>query len=282
VDPHAFLVALTIVLGVAAVTTVVFQRLHQPVVLGYILAGFIVGPNVPLPIFADREVVQTLSELGVILLMFSLGLEFSLGRLLHLGPTVSLTALLQSSLMVWLGYVVGQLFGWTRLESLFTGAIIAISSTTIIAKAFEEQGIRGPLRELVVGILIVEDLIAILMMAALTAIASGAGLSAEEIFATSARLLAFLVALVTVGLLVVPRAVRAIQRLGRPETTLVASIGFCFGISLLAHTFGYSVALGAFIAGSLIAESGEQEPIHIGCSPCATCSRRSSSCRSGC
>ena len=260
-EAHAFLVALTIVLGVAAVTTVVFQRLHQPVVLGYILAGFIVGPNVPIPLLADREIVQTLSELGVILLMFSLGLEFSLGRLLKLGPTVSLTALLQSSLMVWAGFVCGQLLGWTTLESLFAGAIVAISSTTIIAKAFDEQGIRGPLRELVVGVLIVEDLIAILLMATLTAIASGAGLSAAEIAATTGRLAAFLVGLVGIGLLLVPRAVRAIQRLGRPETTLVASIGFCFGVSLLADAFGYSVALGAFIAGSLIAESGEEKPI---------------------
>src|SRR5512134_1219666 len=104
-NAHDFLVALTIVLGVAAVTTVVFQRLHQPVVLGYILAGFIIGPHVPIPLVADPQIIQTLSELGVILLMFSLGLEFSLGKLLLLGPTASLTALLQSSLMVWLGFV---------------------------------------------------------------------------------------------------------------------------------------------------------------------------------
>jgi len=261
VEAHAFLVALTIVLGVAAVTTVVFQRLHQPVVLGYILAGFLIGPNVPFPLVADREVVQTLSELGVILLMFSLGLEFSLSKLMKLGPTAGLTGLLQTSLMVWLGFLVGQLFGWTTLESLFTGAIIAISSTTIIAKAFDEQGIRGPMRELVVGVLIVEDLIAILLMATLTAIASGAGLTAGEMARTTGKLALFLVGLVAIGLLVVPRAVRAVLRLGRPETVLVASIGFCFGISLLADEFGYSVALGAFIAGSLIAESGEQQPI---------------------
>jgi CPA2 family monovalent cation:H+ antiporter-2 len=147
-DAHGFLVALTIVLGVAAVTTVVFQRLHQPVVLGYILAGFIIGPHVPVPLVADRQIVQTLSELGVILLMFSLGLEFSLGRLVKLGPAAALTAVLQSSLMLWLGFLSGQLFGWTTLESLFAGAIIAISSTTIIAKAFEERGIRGRVREL--------------------------------------------------------------------------------------------------------------------------------------
>jgi CPA2 family monovalent cation:H+ antiporter-2 len=261
VSAHAFLVVLTTVLGVAALTTVVFQRLKQPVVLGYILAGLILGPNVPIPLFADRQIVQTLSELGVILLMFSLGLEFSLGRLLKLGPTASVTALLQSSLMVWLGFMTGQLFGWTTLESLFAGSIVAISSTTIIAKAFDEQKVKGPLRELVVGVLIVEDLIAILLMATLTAVASGAGLTATEMVKTTGKLAAFLSCLIVVGLLVVPRAVRAISRLNRPETTLVASIGFCFGISLLAHELGYSVALGAFIAGSLIAESGEAKPI---------------------
>lgn len=260
-DPHSFLIALATVLGVAAITTVVFQWLRQPVVLGYILAGFIVGPNFPIPLVADRKIVQTLSELGVILLMFSLGLEFSLGKLFKVGPTAGITAILQSSLMVWLGFLTGQLFGWTTIESLFAGSIIAISSTTIIAKAFDEQGIRGPLRQLVVGVLIVEDLIAILLMTTLTAIATGTGLSAKTMAITTGKLALFLVVLVSVGLLVVPRAVRIVRRLGRPETTLVASIGFCFAISLLAQEMGYSVALGAFISGSLIAESGEQEEI---------------------
>jgi len=260
-DAHAFLKALTIVLGVAAVTTVVFQRLRQPVVLGYIIAGLIVGPHVPIPLVADSAVVRTLSELGVILLMFSLGLEFSIRKLAQVGPTAGLTAVLQSSIMVWLGYVVGQLFGWTTLESLFTGAVIAISSTTIIAKAFDEQGVTGRLREIVVGILVVEDLIAILLMAILTAIASGSGLSAGPLAATIGRLAAFLVGLVAVGMVLVPRAVRAVNRLKRRETTLVASIGLCFGVALLAQAFGYSVALGAFIAGSLVAESGEEQQV---------------------
>ena len=260
-DAHAFLTSLTVVLAVAAVTTVVFQRLRQPVVLGYIIAGLIVGPHVPIPLVADPNVVQTLSELGVILLMFSLGLEFSLRKLMAVGPTAGLTALLQSSLMVWLGFTIGRLFGWTTLESLFAGAVIAISSTTIIAKAFEEQGIRGKLRELVVGVLIVEDLIAVLLMAVLTAIASGSGLAAGPLAATIGRLAAFLVGLVGTGLLLVPRAIRAISRLHRRETTLVASIGICFTIALLAQAFGYSVALGAFLAGSLVAESGEEKQI---------------------
>jgi CPA2 family monovalent cation:H+ antiporter-2 len=260
-EAHDFLKALATVLCVAAVTTVVFQRLRQPVVLGYLLAGLIVGPHVPIPLVADREVVQTLSELGVILLMFSLGLEFSLGKLARVGFTAGVTAGFQSSIMLWLGFLVGRAFGWTLLESLFTGAIVAISSTTIIAKAFDEQRIGGRLRELVVGVLIVEDLIAVLLMAALTAVSSGDGLSAGTLARSSFRLGLFLAALVAVGLLVVPRTIRAVQRLGRPETTLVASVGICFATALLALEFGYSVALGAFIAGSLVAESGEEGQI---------------------
>ncbi len=258
---HDFLKALAMVLCVAAVTTVVFQRLRQPVVLGYIIAGLIIGPHVPIPLVADATIVQTLSELGVILLMFSLGLEFSLRKLFQVGPTAGVTAVIQCSLMIWLGFVVGRAFGWTATESIFTGAIIAISSTTIIAKAFDEQGIRGKLRELVVGVLIVEDLIAILLMATLTAISTGAGLSAGQLALTVGRLVAFLVGLVGVGLLVIPRTVRAVHRLKRPETTLVASVGICFAVALLAQEFGYSVALGAFLAGSLVAESGEEKDI---------------------
>lgn len=258
---HEFLAALTTVLGVAAVTTVLFERLRQPVVLGYILAGFIIGPSFPLPLVADREIVQALSEAGVILLMFSLGLEFSLTKLLSVGVTAGLTAVLQSSSMFWLGYLVASAFGWTNVESLFTGAIIAISSTTIIAKVFDERGIRGSLRELVVGVLIVEDLIAILLIATLTAVASRTGVSPLDMVMTAGKLGLFLVALVAFGLLVVPRSVRALLRSGRPETTLVTSIGFCFAVALLAQSLGYSVALGAFIAGSLVAESGKGHDI---------------------
>ena len=261
VDAQAFLTALSIVLGVAAVTTLVFQWLRQPVVLGYILAGLIIGPHVSIPLVADPEIVRTLSELGVILLMFGLGLEFSLGKLFRAAPTAGVTALIQCSVMILLGYSTGQLLGWTSLESIFTGAIIAISSTTIIAKAFDEQKIGGRLRDLVVAILIVEDLIAVVLMAVLAGLGSGSGLGASELGVTLARLVGFLIALIVLGLLVVPRVMRVIIRLGRPETTIIASIAVCFGISLLAHELGYSVALGAFIAGMLVAESGEARQI---------------------
>ncbi len=256
-----FLKAITVVLCVAAVTTVLFQRLKLPTVLGYILAGLIVGPYVPIPLVADRQIVQTLSELGVILVMFAIGLEFRLGKLFQVGPTAGLTAIIETSIMVWLGFIVARAFGWTVRESIFTGAVVAISSTTIIAKTFDEQGVEKALRENVFGILIVEDLIAILLMALLTAVSQGDGVTAGELARSSGRLAGFLVALLVVGILVVPRAVRFINRAKRAETTLVASIGICFAIALLAHKLGYSVALGAFVAGSLVAESGEGKQV---------------------
>jgi CPA2 family monovalent cation:H+ antiporter-2 len=263
-DGPQFLITLTMVLGVAAITTVIFQKLRQPVVLGYLLAGMIVGPHTSIPLAADEPTVRTLSELGVILLMFSLGLEFSLRKLFQVAPTAGLIAVIQCSLMIWLGYLTGQFFGWTTLESIYAGAIIAISSTTIIIKAFQEQGVRGKLSDLVFGVLIVEDLIAILLLAVLTTVSSGAGLSASSLGWTIARLSLFLFVLVGVGLIIVPPAFRALARLKRPETTLVASIGFCFMIALLAHAVGYSVALGAFLAGALVAESGvEKEVEHL-------------------
>jgi CPA2 family monovalent cation:H+ antiporter-2 len=259
-DAHRFLGSLALVLCVAALTTVVFQRLRQPVVLGYVIAGLIIGPHVPVPLVGDPIVVQTLSELGVILLMFSLGLEFSLRKLFTAGAA-GLTAVVQSSIMVWLGFLVGRAFGWTVLESVFTGAVVAISSTTIIAKVFDEERIRGKLRDLVVGVLIVEDLIAVLFMTALTAVATGDETSPATLWRSTGRLAAFLAALLIVGMLVVPRAFRAIARLGRAETTVVASTGLCFGTALLAQEFGYSIAFGAFLAGALVAESGVERDI---------------------
>src|SRR6187431_1113145 len=134
-DAHVFLQTLAVVLCVAAVTTVLFQRLKQPVVLGYLLAGMVVGPYIPVPIQAESHTVEALAELGVILLMFSLGVEFSLTKLFRIGATAGFVAIVQCSFMLWLGYVIGQLFGWSHIASLYAGAIIAISSTTIIIKA---------------------------------------------------------------------------------------------------------------------------------------------------
>jgi CPA2 family monovalent cation:H+ antiporter-2 len=253
----SLLANLAVILTVAAVTTVVFQRLRQPVVLGYLLAGLIVGPHLPVPLVADEGVAHTFSELGVILLMFGMGLEFSLKKLARVASSAGIVAVIQCSLMVWLGSLVAGAFGWTRTEGLFTGALIAISSTTIILKAFEERGIKGRISEVVFGILIFEDLIAVVLLAVLTAIASGAEVSVGQLARLAGRLGGLLVVLVVAGLLVVPRLVRVVVRFGRPETLVIASVGICFAFALLAQELGYSVALGAFLAGALVSESGE-------------------------
>jgi len=256
-----FLQSLAVVLLVAAVATVLFQRLRQPVVFGYLFAGMIVGPHIPLPLVADMNTVHTLSELGVILLMFSLGLEFSIGKLAAVSQKAGPVALFESTIMVSIGYFVGQMLGLSRIESIFTGAIVGISSTTIIVKAFEEQKVRGRVTELVFGILIIEDLIAVFLLTILTTLAQSGAFSPKDLGITAVRLVMFLVPLIGFGLLTVPRAIRYVQRIGSKETTLVASIGLCFGAALLALSFGYSVALGAFIAGSLVAESGHEREI---------------------
>lgn len=260
-ETHHFLATLTVVLCSAAVTTVLFQRMKQPVVLGYMLAGMIVGPYVPIPIEADANVVHTLAELGVILLMFSLGIEFSLPKLLRVGATAGFTAIVQCSLMIWLGYLAGQAFGWSRLMSFYAGAAIAISSTTIIVKAFEEQKIRGDFTHIVFGVLIVEDLIAILLITVLTAVSSGQEMSTTELAIEAGKLSAFLGGLMIVGLLTVPPMIRFVVRLDRAETTVVTGVGLAFGLAYLAAWFGYSVALGAFLAGSLVAESGVEKKV---------------------
>ena len=252
---------LAVILLVAGVTTAVFQRLRQPAVLGYLLAGLIVGPHVPVPLFADETVAHTLSELGVVLLMFSLGLEFNLRKLVQVAPTAGVIALIECSLALWAGYGVGRAFGWNGRESLFLGAMIAISSTTIIVKAYAEQGVSGRLAELVFGELIVEDLIAVLLLAVLTAVGSGAGLSPRALALTIGKLAAFLAGTLAFGMLIVPRFVRAVIRLQRPEITVVAASGICFGVALLARSFGYSVALGAFLGGALVGESGAESAL---------------------
>ena len=256
-DAHEFLETLAIVLGVAAITTVVFQRLRQPVVLGYIIAGLLVGPHLPLPLTADPQTVHTLSELGVILLMFAIGLELNVEKLVRVAPTAGVIGVIQVAIMMAAGFVVGRAFGWTQQECIFAGGAVAISSTTIIAKVFEELKVGPRLREIVYGVLIVEDIIAILLLATMTTISSGAGLDAMTLLTTTGKLVAFLVGMVVVGLLVVPRLMRWVVRLGRPETTLVASVGICFGFAYACVAFHYSVALGAFVAGMLISESGE-------------------------
>jgi CPA2 family monovalent cation:H+ antiporter-2 len=252
---NSFLEDLALVLCVAAVTTLVFQALRQPVVVGYLIAGMIVGPYTP-GILVDASRLRGVSELGVILLMFSLGLEFSIRRLLRLGPRAAFVTAVQVGLMLWLGYVCGRALGWSVLESVFTGALLSISSTTIVAKAFAEQHVSAGLRELSMGVLLCEDLVAVIMLAVLTPLGAGSSLSAGALEWTGAHLAIYLVATVGGGILVIPPLMRLVARMDRDETLVVASLAICFAFAMEAERAGYSVALGAFLAGSLVAESG--------------------------
>ena len=256
-EGHArLLLDLAMVLGVAALTSVLFQRLKQPAVLGYLLAGMIVGPHVPVPLVADLGNVRLMGELGVILLMFTIGLEFSLPRLLHAGPPALLTGTLQVGTQLVAGFLVARLLGWAPLESAFFAASLSIASTMILSKLFDERGIRGALKDTVLGVLLVEDLHAVLLLAALTAAASLGGPSAGAIAGTLLKLAVFLAVLVGAGRLVVPRMVRWVADHARDEVLLVVVAGLCFGLAQLAAWAGFSVAMGAFVAGMLVCESG--------------------------
>ncbi len=249
---------LALVLTAAAVTGVLSHRFRQPTVLGYLIAGFLIGPNLGLlPLVADSDAVHALSSLGVILLMFSLGLELSVRRVITLATRAGVTAAVEISFTAWLGFVAARALGWGTRESLFAGALVAISSSMILFKTFEERKVGAGLRELVFGVLIFEDLAAIVMIALLSAVAAGEELTFGGAAVHALGLVAFVAALTAVGLFIVPRAVRYVVRRHARETVLVASVGLCFGAAFLARRFGYSEALGAFLAGALAAESGE-------------------------
>ncbi|MGQ0553406.1 MAG: cation:proton antiporter domain-containing protein [Planctomycetota bacterium] len=247
---------LALVLCVAAVTTVLFRKLRQPVVVGYLIAGVIVGPYLPIPLFAGEGSVHRLSELGVVLVMFSIGLEFSVKRLMAVIPTAGLIGIIQVSTMLWLGYLAGQALGWGTSQSIFAGAALAIASTMIVVKQFEEQAVPESLRELIVGVLVIEDLAAVLMLAVMAAMAGSGGAENTNLLALLGQLALVLAAMVAAGYLVVPRAIRIVTSLGSRETTLVASVGIAFALALLARQAGFSIELGAFLAGTLIAEAG--------------------------
>lgn len=251
------LVELVVVLGTAAVITVVFQALRLPVVLGYVLAGLLIGPHVPVPLVANPGLVHVLSELGVILLMFTVGTELRLSQIARVGVPAAMTALFEVALVIVAGTLVATALGFAPVEALFAGACLGISSTMLVAKAFEEHGWKGGFTEIVFAILVFEDLIAIVLLAILTGVASGSGLDAPELVRMLGKLGGFLALLLVGGLLVIPRAVRFIAKRARSETVLIVSLAVCFGASALADHAGYSVALGAFIAGVLIAESGQ-------------------------
>ncbi|PWK93027.1 cation:proton antiporter [Fulvimonas soli] len=252
-----FIQDLATVMLVAGLTTVVFQRLRQPVVLGYIIAGVLVGPyTLPVVFIHDERTIRTLSELGMILLLFALGLEFSLKKLREVGGAALVAALCEIVLMLWLGYEIGRFFGWGSMDSLFLGAMLSMSSTTIIMKALDDLDLkRERFARLMFGILIIEDVLAIVLMALLTGIASTGGLEAGEAMGAIGRLTLFMAVSLVVGLLLVPRVVDYIARVSRDDVLLVAVLGLCFGFCLLVTEMGYSIALGAFMIGAIVGES---------------------------
>ncbi|MGO8840737.1 MAG: cation:proton antiporter [Methyloceanibacter sp.] len=253
---HNFLEDMALVMCVAALATVICQLLHQPLVVGYLVAGMVVGPNVP-GVYANTERVQLVADLGVTLLVFSIGLEFKFRRLMRLAPTAGLVALIQIASMLSLGYLVGRLMGWTPWESLLTGAMVSISGAVIVAKAFEEVRVDSRVRELVFGVVLCEDVVAILLLAVLITMANGGTLSLHAFSINTGLLSAFIIVLIAIGLITVPYVVRGVARFKRPETLLITSLGLCFAFATIAERAGYTVALGAFLAGSLVAESGQ-------------------------
>jgi monovalent cation:H+ antiporter-2, CPA2 family len=254
-----FLQDLAVVMIVAGLVTVLFHRLKQPVVLGYIIAGVIIGPHTPpFPLIHDEQTINTLAELGVILLMFSLGLEFSLRKLSRVGVPALIAALLEIFLLFWVGYEIGRLFAWPLLDRLFLGAMLSMSSTTIIIKVLSELGkMKERFAELIFGILILEDILGIAMIALLSGIAMTGRLSAGDVGLTLGKLAVFLAVTLVAGLLVVPRLIGYVARFKSNEMLTVTVLGLCFGVSLLAAKLGYSVALGAFVIGAVIAEARE-------------------------
>lgn len=252
-----FLQDLAVVMMIAAVVTILFRQMRQPVVLGYILAGVIIGPHTPpYALIGDENTIKTLSELGVIFLMFALGLEFNLKKLTKVGSTALIAASAEIVLMIWAGYHLGQAFGWSTMDSIFLGAILSISSTTIIIKALEEIGkTKERFAQMIFGILIVEDILAILMIAMLSGFATTGSMEAGDVAVTVGRLVTFLGVLLIVGLIVVPRLLNWVAKFKSNEMLLVTVVGLCFGVSLLSVKMGYSVALGAFIIGAIIAEA---------------------------
>lgn len=261
---------LAMILLVAGVTTILFKKINQPLVLGYIIAGFITGPNfVFFPTIADKVNVQAWSEIGVIFLLFALGLEFSFYKLKKVGSTAFVSTAVIICSMLFVGYGVGQLLGWSHMDSIFLGGMLSMSSTAIIIKAFDDLQLREKsFTEVVFGVLIVEDIAGIAMMVILATIAvATSGISTTELLLSVGRLVFFLVLWFVAGMYLIPTFFKRAQDLMTDETLVVVSIGLCLGMVFLATHLGFSSALGAFIMGSLIAEAPNAEHIEHLVSP---------------
>lgn len=254
---------LAIILIVGAVMTLLFRALRQPVVLAYIVAGFLVGPHFEwIPTIVETDSIKVWAEIGVIFLLFALGLEFSFKKLARVGSPAGITALVEVVGMSAVGFLVGKAFGWTDYDSLFLGGILAISSTTIIIRAFEELNMKTMgFVKLVFGVLIIEDLFAILLMVVLSTIAVSQRFSGVEMGVASLKLAFFLILWFILGIFLVPSFLNRVRNLMKEETLLIVALGLCFLMVVAATKVGFSPALGAFMMGSILAETTDSETI---------------------
>lgn len=254
---------LALILISAGIITVIFRWLKQPLILGYLVAGFLVGPHFGLfPDVTSVHTVEQWAEIGIIFLLFSLGLEFSFKKLLKVGSSALITSMTVFIGMLVVGMTVGKAMGWTTMESIFLGGMISMSSTTIIIKSFEDLGLKKkPFANIVFGTLIIEDLLAILLMVLLSTLAVSKQFSGEEMVGSLLRLIFFMVLWFTVGIFLIPIAMRKAKSFLNDETLLVLAIGLCFGMVIFANALGFSSALGAFVMGSILAETLQGEKI---------------------
>ena len=255
---------LALILVTAGLTTVIFKWLKQPVVLGYIIAGFLIGPNFEwFPVINDHTSVETWSEIGMVFMLFGIGLEFSFKKLKKVGGTVGVTALTELVTMCIVGYLLGKVLGWSQMDCIFLGAMLSISSTTIIAKAFDDMKLnREKFSGNVIGELVVEDLEAVLLMVILSTLAVSKTFDGMQLMYSMLKLFFFLVVWFLGGIFIVPTILRWSRKFMTEETLTVFSVGLCFLMVVLANLAGFSSALGAFIMGSILAETLEAEAIH--------------------
>ena len=254
---------LGLILMTAAVAVLLFKKIKQPLVLGYLIAGFLAGNHFDFfPSIKDIKSVEVWAEIGVIFLLFSLGLEFSFKKLMKVGGTASITAITQILSMIVIGYLVGQWIGWKPMDSIFLGVILSISSTTIILKTFDELGVKTQkFAGIVIGSLIVQDIVAILMMVLLSTIAVSQQFSGSELLLSVFKLLFFLTIWFVGGIFFIPTLLKKAKNLLTDEMLLIISLALCLMMVILAANVGFSPALGAFIMGSIIAETTQAEHI---------------------
>ena len=254
---------LALILMVAGVVTLIFKRLKQPLVLGYIVAGFLVSPHMPYTVSVmDETDIQTWADIGVIFTLFSLGLDFSFKKIVKMGASPVIACIVIVFCMMMLGISVGHGFGWNRMDCIFLGGMLAMSSTTIIYKAFDDMGLRQQkFASMVMSVLILEDILAIVMMVMLSAIAGGSNPDGEQMISSVLRIGFFLVLWFIVGIFAIPLFLRSVRKLINGETLLVVSLGLCCGMAVLSTKVGFSSAFGAFVMGSILAETIEAEKI---------------------